>query len=147
MPPKIYQYVLLNEKRKTPTDRTENCPFFRQNRNPTNKQLTRNQPHYSEDEEYFHQNQLHYKNIPRKNNWKNIDQPLNIYQPDNFEPYMSSEQTRQTEQPLLNDKILHNQIKICNRKIKILKLTQPIQSKNSHYQIFYNNTKLLKPNL
>ena len=53
----ISQSVFFNDQLKTTTDHTENYPFFQQNQNLTNKQFTRTQPHYSEDEEYFDQNQ------------------------------------------------------------------------------------------
>ena len=45
IPQLVSQPVIFNEKRKTPTDRTENYPFFQQKKNSTNKQFTRNQIH------------------------------------------------------------------------------------------------------
>ena len=71
--------------------------FF--NKQKSNKQFTINQPHYSEDDEYSNQNQQNYSiNLPN-NKQNNIDKPDNIYQPEIFEQYMHSEQTRQTSQP------------------------------------------------
>ena len=80
------------------TDRSENHLIFQQNKNQTNRQSTRNQSHYSEDGDYFNQNQQHYNNFSRINNKKIIDQSDNIYQPDIFEHYMHYKQTRRTRQ-------------------------------------------------
>ena len=71
--------------------------FFKQNKNPTNNLFTRSQPKYSEDEDYFNQNLQRYNNIPQKNWNDNCDQPHYFYQPEIFETYMNSEQTRQTQ--------------------------------------------------
>ena len=38
-------------------DDSENIPFFHQNENLTNRNFTRNQPHSSEGEDYFNQDQ------------------------------------------------------------------------------------------
>ena len=66
--------------------------FFNQNKNIKNKQIKKNQSHYSEDEDYFNQNLQHYINL-QNNNW-NADQLDKIYQPDIFEYYTHSKQTR-----------------------------------------------------
>ena len=64
----------------------------------TNKQFTRRQPHYSEDDYFFNQNK-HYSNTLRHNNWNN-ERPDPIYQPDIFDTYTHAEQTRQSYQLL-----------------------------------------------
>ena len=51
------QSVFIREKQKTATNHSERYPFFQQNETQTNKQSTRNQPHYSDDEVCFNQNQ------------------------------------------------------------------------------------------
>ena len=61
----------------------------------SNKHLTRNQPHDSDDEEYYGQNQQRFSTNQNNIMW-NFDQPDPIYQPDFFEPYTRNEQTRQT---------------------------------------------------
>ena len=71
-------------------------PIFHQSKNLSLRQFTRSQSHCSKDEDYFNQNKQQYSNISRYK----IDQPDNNYQPDNFEPFMNSEQTRQTQQHL-----------------------------------------------
>ena len=68
--------VFLNDQARTTLDRSEIHPFFQKNKNRTNKNHIRNQPQYSEDIKYYHQNQ-------QNNNW-NIDQPDLFYQPDLF---------------------------------------------------------------
>ena len=73
--------------------------FFEQ-KNPTNDQFTRKRPNYSEDEDYFNQNQQQNNHIPQKNNWNKIDQPDNFYQQNIIEPFLNSEQTQQTQQHL-----------------------------------------------
>ena len=61
----------------------------------TNKHHIRNQPSYSEDEEYYHQNQQRFHANQQNYSW-NVYQPDRIYQPDLFEQYTRNEQTRQT---------------------------------------------------
>ena len=48
-----------------------------------NTQFIKSQPHYSEDEDYFNQNQYQNKNVLCKNSIKKIDQS------DVFEDYMN----------------------------------------------------------
>ena len=55
----------------------------------------RNWPHYSEDEDFFNQP---FHNNPQNNSWK-TDQTDPFYQPDIFELYTRSKQTRQSRQP------------------------------------------------
>ena len=92
----VPQSVFFNEKQKTLTDRTENHLVIHQNKNLLNKQFIRNQQHYSEDEDYFNQNQQQNSNFPQKINLNFIDQPDNFHQPDFSEPYMNLDETRQS---------------------------------------------------
>ena len=78
-------------------DCSENFPFFQQNKNITNKTFTRNQPPYSEDEDYFSQHQQQFNTNLQNNSW-NFEQPDPVYQPDLFEPYTRNEQTPQSRQ-------------------------------------------------
>ena len=59
-----------------------------------NRHFIRSQRHYSEDEDYFHQNQQLYIHLQRENYWKDIDQPDNIFQQDIFDHYMNSQKPR-----------------------------------------------------
>ena len=77
--------MFFNDQPRATLDRSENYPFFQQNKNLANKHHSRNQPHYSEDEDYYYQSQQFNTNH-RHNNW-NINQPDPYYQPDLFEPY------------------------------------------------------------
>ena len=44
--------------KKNQPDCTEKYPFFQHDKNnPINRQCKKNQPHYSQDEDYIHQNQ------------------------------------------------------------------------------------------
>ena len=61
------------------------------------KHVLRNRRLYSEDEDYYSQNQQRFSTNHKNNNWK-IDQPDPINQPDLFESYTRNEQTRQTRQ-------------------------------------------------
>ena len=45
--------IFFIDQQRTATARSESCPFFKQNKNITYKQFTRNQPDHSEDEDYF----------------------------------------------------------------------------------------------
>ena len=68
------------------------------------------QPHYSQDEDYFNQNQQQHNNKPRKNNLFKIDQPDNIYQSaDIFERCMNQNKHDKHNDTFLSDKIWHNQ--------------------------------------
>ena len=58
--------------------------FFKQNKNIKNKnitqkQLKKNQSNYSEDADYFNQNQQHSNNNPRNNNWLFFNQQLSNF--------------------------------------------------------------------
>ena len=70
--------VFFNDQSRATMDRSKNYQFFHQNKNVTNKHNTRNQPHYSEDEDYNSQNRQRLSTSQHNNNW-NIDQPDPIY--------------------------------------------------------------------
>ena len=53
MPQQASQSVFFSNHPRATLDRSENYPFFQQSKNITSKHHIRNQPHYSEDEEYF----------------------------------------------------------------------------------------------
>ena len=65
VPKPISQYVVFNDKRKQ--------------KELTNRQFTKNQAHYFEDEDYFHQYQQHYNTNQRKNHCNDKDQPDDIF--------------------------------------------------------------------
>ena len=46
-------------------DHSKNFPFFQQNKNIANKQLTKSQSHYPEDEDYFNRNQQQFNTNQR----------------------------------------------------------------------------------
>ena len=52
VPQQVSQPVFFNDQPRATLDRSEDYPFLQQNKNIANKQHTRNQPHYSEDEEF-----------------------------------------------------------------------------------------------
>ena len=43
----------------------QKLPIFQHNKNSTNRHFRRSQPLYSEEEEYYNQNQQQYKNNPQ----------------------------------------------------------------------------------
>ena len=96
--------VNFNNQPRSTQDRSENYPFFQQNKNNTNKYYTRNQPSYytanssSDDEEYYNQNHQRFYTIQRPRSYS-------IDQPDIFEPYTRDEQARQ---PRNNPKSYNN---------------------------------------
>ena len=50
------QSVSFPDQRNNQTDRDDNCSFFQQNKNyPVNKKFNKNQPHFSEDKDFFNQ--------------------------------------------------------------------------------------------
>ena len=57
----------------------------------------RSQPHNFEVEGYFHQNQHQFKDNQLKIT-NNIDQPNDTFQPDTFEIFINTQQTRQMQQ-------------------------------------------------
>ena len=52
VPQQASDTVFFNDESRSTMDRSENYPFFQQNKNMTNKHHKRNQLHYSEDEDY-----------------------------------------------------------------------------------------------
>ena len=84
---------MFNDQSPATMNRSENHPFFQQNKNMTNKHHTRNQPQFLEGEDYFSQNQQQFSTNPQNNN-RNIDEPEPIYQPASFEPYTRNEQDK-----------------------------------------------------
>ena len=80
--------------------------FFFQNKNSTNRQFKKNQPHFSDDESYFHQNQQQYNINEQRNPWNDIDQPDDSFQPEFFGPYINSHQPRRMQkQPSEREKL------------------------------------------
>ena len=74
----------------------------------TNKHHIRNQPHCSEDKEYYNQNQQRVITNQHNNSW-NIDQPDPINQSDLFEQYTQNKQTQQRRHnPTLYNKNFQN---------------------------------------
>ena len=65
------QSAFFNDQPRAAPDRSENYPFFQQNKNIAIKHHARNQPHYSEIYEYSYQNQRF--NTNNHHNNLNID--------------------------------------------------------------------------
>ena len=122
-------------------DHRENYPFFQQNRNMTTKHHTRNQPNYSEDGEFFSQNQQRFSTNQQKNYWNN-DPPGPIYQPALFEPYTRNEQTRRTRH---NPTSYRN--KFQSKKPINTQKYQPTQLPNEILLPYYLQHKLKKTQL
>ena len=87
----------FNDQQRDTVDRSEEFPLLHQSKNINAKQFTRNQPHYSEDEDYFQPKPTTIYHKSTKNSW-NIDQPDPICQPDLFELYTRNAKTRQSRQ-------------------------------------------------
>ena len=96
VPQQASHTVIFNDQPRATVDHSGNYPFLQQN-NITNNHHTRNQPPFSEDEDYCSQTQQRVSTNQQNSNWKN-DQPDPIYQPDLLEPYTRNEETRQTRQ-------------------------------------------------
>ena len=127
-PKPVSKLVFFDDKRKTLMDRIESYPFFQENKNNSNKkQFTKNQPHFSEDDEDFNQNQQQYSNIPRKNQWNDTD---DVFQPEIFEAYLNLQQPRQTQETFSQRE----------------NLVQPSNSMQSHHHtvIQYYQSKSMK---
>ena len=119
--------VDFNNQPRSTQDRSENYPFFQQNKNNTNKYYTRNQPSYytansspSDDEEYYNQNHQRFYTSQRPRSYS-------IDQPDIFEPYTRDEQARQ---PRNNPKSYNNNFQPQN-PVK----TQSYQPNQLHNEI------------
>ena len=74
VPQQTSQSVIFNDQPQATLDYSKNYPFFQQHINITDKHHFRNQPHYSEDEEYYPQIEQGSNANQQNDNW-NIDQP------------------------------------------------------------------------
>ena len=82
----------FHDQPRSSQEQSGNYPFFQQTKNNTNKNHTRNQPHYyaqnylpSDDEENYKQNHQRFYSSQRPRSYR-------IDQPDIFEPYTRNEQ-------------------------------------------------------
>ena len=79
VPQQASHTVIFNDQPRATVDHSGNYPFLQQN-NITNNHHTRNQPPFSEDEDYCSQTQQRFSTNQQNSNWKMINQILFINQ-------------------------------------------------------------------